>query len=256
MENQRPLILITNDDSINAPGIFRLVDCMPQNADVIVVAPAAPQSGKSSAISVSTPLFINKCPEYRGASVYTVNGTPVDCVKLALGQIVPRRPYLVLAGINHGSNAGCNVVYSGTMGAVIEGCIVGITSCGFSLTDHAMDADFKPAMPFIKEMVENLLKEPLPSGVCLNVNIPNVKDLKGLKVCRAARGHWTDEYATYTDPNGKPFYWLTGRFVNQEPTACDTDEYWMSQQYISAVPTVVDMSAIDTISVLAPRFDK
>ena len=255
MTDIRPLILITNDDSIHAPGLLRLVDCMPQDADVIVVAPAEPHSGQSSAITVGAPLRIRQLDDYGAARMFTVSGTLVDCVKLALSAIVPRRPDLVLAGINHGSNSGCNVVYSGTMGAVMEGCVVGITSCGFSLLHHSMKADFSMGMPFIKEIVAELLRRPLPDGICLNVNIPARVVPEGVRVCRAARGRWTDEYERYTDPLGNPFYWLTGRFVNAEPDATDTDEYWLSRNYISAVPVAVDMTARDEVEFLAPRFD-
>ncbi len=254
--NIRPLVLITNDDSISAPGLLRLVDCVPQECDVIVVAPAEPHSGQSSAISVGTPLRINSRPDYCHARMFTVNGTPVDCVKLAMSAIVPRRPDLVLAGINHGSNSGCNVIYSGTMGAVMEGCTLGITSCGFSLLNHSMSADFGPSMPYIRTMIEELLAKGLPTGICINVNMPARVEPKGVKVCRAARGYWTDEYARYTDPQGNPFYWLTGHFVNSEPEATDTDEYWLANEYISAVPVVVDLSAEGEISDLSKRFDK
>ncbi len=256
MTNIRPLVLITNDDSISAPGLLRLVDCVPEDCDVIVVAPADPHSGQSSAISVGTPLRINSRPDYRHARMFTVNGTPVDCVKLAMSAIVPRRPDLVLAGINHGSNSGCNVVYSGTMGAVMEGCTLGITSCGFSLLSHSMNADFAPSMPFISRMIKELLASPLPNGVCLNVNMPARVQPKGIKTCRAANGYWTDEYQRYTDPQGNPFYWLTGHFVNSEPDATDTDEYWLAKEYISAVPVVVNLTANDSIAELARRFDE
>jgi len=256
MIETRPLILITNDDSIHAPGILRLVDCMPQEADVLVVAPAEPHSGQSSAITVGAPLRIKELDDYGQARVFTVTGTPVDCVKLALSAIVPRRPDLVLAGINHGSNSGCNVMYSGTMGAVLEGCNVGISSCGFSLLHHSMQADFSMSMPFVREMVNELLRRPLPGGVCLNVNIPARVVPEGVKVCRASHGYWTDEYDRYADPSGNPFYWLTGRFVNAEPDADDTDEYWLARNYITAVPVAVDMSAVDDVDSLAGRFAK
>lgn len=255
MIEQRQLILISNDDSIHAPGLLRLVDCMPENVDIIVVAPADPQSGKSSALTVGAPLHIRETPDYRGARMFTVNGTPVDCVKLALEAIVPRKPDLVLAGINHGSNSGCNVIYSGTMGAVMEGCLSGICSCGFSLLHHSMKADFTMGMPFIKEMVKKLLERPLPDGICLNVNIPARVNPEGVKVCRAANGYWTDGYARYTDPSGNPFYWLTGKFVNTEPDATDTDEYWLSKNYISAVPVAVDMTSAPSVDYLKERFD-
>ena len=255
MIETRPLILISNDDSAAAPGILRLVDCMPQDADIIVVAPAEPHSGQSSAITVDQPLRIKQLPDYGNACIFTVSGTPVDCVKLAMNAIVPRKPDLLLAGINHGSNSACNVLYSGTMGAVLEGCLCGIPSCGFSLLHHSWASDFTMGMPFIREIVVKLLRDKLPDGVCLNVNIPARVTPKGVKVCRAARGYWTDEYARYTDPHGNPYYWLTGRFKNAEPEAKDTDEYWLSQEYISAVPVSADMTSSVSVDFLAKRFD-
>ncbi|MDE6287453.1 MAG: 5'/3'-nucleotidase SurE, partial [Muribaculaceae bacterium] len=165
MIETKPLILITNDDSISAPGLLRLVDCVPEGTDIIVVAPAEPRSGQSSALTVGTPLRIKSVADYKTARMFTVNGTPVDCVKLAMDAIVPRRPDLVLAGINHGSNSGCNVLYSGTMGAVLEGCTLGITSCGFSLLHHSMQADFSMCLPFVKEIIAKLLESGLPKGV-------------------------------------------------------------------------------------------
>lgn len=256
MIETRPLILITNDDSVQAPGLLRLIDCMPQDVDIIAVAPAEPHSGQSSAITVGAPLRIKALPDYGNARMFAVTGTPVDCVKIAMHAIVPRKPDLVLAGINHGSNSGCNVVYSGTMGAVLEGCTEGIASCGFSLLHHSWQADFTMGMPFISEMVKKLIKDGLPEGVCLNVNIPARVEPKGIRVCRAAKGYWTDEYEKYSDPSGNPFYWLTGRFVNSEPNATDTDEYWLSQEHISVVPVACDMTAAQPIDFLAKRFDK
>lgn len=255
MIETKPLILITNDDSISAPGLLRLVDCVPEGTDIIVVAPAEPRSGQSSALTVGAPLRIKSVSDYKNARMFTVNGTPVDCVKLAMDAIVPRKPDLVLAGINHGSNSGCNVLYSGTMGAVLEGCTLGITSCGFSLLHHSMQADFTMCLPFVKEIIAKLLESGLPKGVCLNVNIPARVVPEGVRVCRAAMGHWTDEYARYTDPSGNPFYWLTGRFVNDEPQAIDTDEYWLGKNYISVVPVGSDMTASSYIDKGAESLD-
>lgn len=255
MIEPRPLVLITNDDSAAAPGLLRLIDCVPQDVDIYVVAPDSPQSGKSSAITVNGPLRIKSLPDYGTARMFTVSGTPVDCIKMAMHTIVPRKPDLVLSGINHGSNSGCNVVYSGTMGAVIEGCTIGIPSCGFSLLNHSWQADFGPGMPFIKAMIAKLLKDGLPDGVCLNVNIPARVNPLGVRVCRAARSYWTDEYVRYTDPTGNPFYMLTGRFVNCEPNAQDTDEHWLANNYIAAVPVSADMSAVGSMPFLSKRFD-
>lgn len=247
MQPQRPLILISNDDSISAKGLHHLIECVKPLGDIIVAAPATPQSGQSSSLSVNKPLRINRIEDYDGAEVYSVSGTPVDCVKLALHAIVPRKPDLMLSGINHGSNSGNAITYSGTMGAAIEACTVGIPAVGFSLLHHSLKADFHWCTPFVTEISRRVLEHGLPAGVCLNVNIPAMVEPKGIKVCRAAKGHWSEEYERYLDPNGKPFFWLTGRFCNDEPDATDTDEYWLGQQYVSVVPASVDQTASDAI---------
>lgn len=238
----KPLILITNDDSIEAPGLHKLVKIASQFGDVICAAPREPQSGMSSAISVARPLRIHEIPDYDCARMFTVSGTPVDCIKLALNSIVPRRPTIILSGINHGSNSGNAITYSGTMGAVLEGCTNGIPSVGFSLCHHSMKADFDLSAPFISEIIEKVLQNGLPAYTALNVNIPAQIVPLGIKPCRAARGHWSEEFARYTDPIGTPFYWLTGRFINEEPDATDTDEYWINQGYISLVPVTPEQT--------------
>lgn len=253
---QRPLILITNDDGIHAPGLRRLVDCALRFGDVIVVAPDTPQSGKSSAISVESPLFITRHPDMEQAKIYSVSGTPVDCVKLGLHAIVPRKPDMLLSGINHGSNSGVSVIYSGTMGAVMEGCVVGIPSIGFSLLHHSLDADFSFSENFVIEIIGRALLNPIPQGVCLNVNIPALVVPEGVRACRAATGYWTEEYKKYITPSGSPFYWLTGRFVNTEPDAVDTDEYWLGKNYISVVPISPDLTATSEVATMANIFDE
>ncbi|MGM9828180.1 MAG: 5'/3'-nucleotidase SurE [Muribaculaceae bacterium] len=238
----KPLILITNDDSIEAPGLHKLVKIASEFGDVIGVAPREPQSGMSSAISVSRALRIHEVPDYSGARMFTVSGTPVDCVKLALNAIVPRRPTLILSGINHGSNTGNAITYSGTMGAVLEGCMNGIASVGFSLCHHSVKADFDLSAPFVRQIIADVLKDGLPNYTALNVNIPARVEPLGIRACRAARGHWSEEFARYTDPMGLPFYWLCGRFINEEPEATDTDEYWIGQGYISLVPVTPEQT--------------
>ncbi len=256
MEAPRPLILITNDDSIDAPGIHHLADCVRSLGDVYIVAPAHPHSGQSAALTVNAPLRITELPsEKDGIRLFTVNGTPVDCIKLALHTIVPRKPDVVFSGINHGSNSAVNVTYSGTMGAVIEACMQGIPAVGFSLLHHSMKADFTFSTAFVANIAADVLANGLPAGICLNVNIPARVMPEGIKVCRAARGHWSDEYKRYLDPHGVPFYWLTGRFINDEPDAEDTDEYWLNCRYVSVVPTLVDQTAADALKALASRFD-
>lgn len=253
----QPLILITNDDSIEAPGLHHLVECVRTMGQVYVVAPENPHSGQSAALTIGAPLRIKElenAPE--GVRLFTIDGTPVDCIKLALHAIVPRKPDLVLSGINHGSNSGNNVTYSGTMGAVMEGCMQGINSVGFSLLHHSMKADFTLSTQFVIDITRKVLADGLPDYVCLNVNIPAKVVPEGVRVCRAARGHWTEEYKRYLDPLGTPFYWLTGRFVNGEPEATDTDEYWLTRRHVSVVPVCPDCSDISVIAKLASRFNQ
>ncbi len=233
------LILISNDDGIAMEGIHRLVDAVAHLGKVIVVAPDGPRSGGSSSITCGAILKPKRLDDYNGAEMWALNGTPADCVKLALNDLVPQQPDLVLAGINHGSNTGNSVVYSGTMGATLEGCMQFIPSIGFSLCSHnPSSADFDACMPYVTEITEKVLDRGLPDGVCLNVNIPKGGVVKGYRRCRACRGQWTEEFARYTDPDGKPFYMLTGNYLNMEPEATDTDLYAIAQGYASVVPTV------------------
>lgn len=240
----RPLILISNDDGIQAAGVHRLIDFISDIADIVCVCPDGPRSGQSMALTVNGALRIKELPRYMGARMYSANGTPVDCVKLAWHTVLERRPDMVIAGINHGSNAAINVVYSGTMGATFEGCAFGIPAVGFSLTDHDPDADFEPCRPFVRAIVKGVLAHGLPEGVCLNVNIPDSKEPpKEMRISRACRGNWSDEYVEYTDPQGKPFYMLAGRFENLEPEATDTDEWMLAHGIVSVVPVCLDRTA-------------
>lgn len=255
MADDRPLIMISNDDGVDAKGLRYLVECVSGLGDVIVVAPDGPRSGQSSAITVDAPLRVRQHPDYQGARIYSVTGTPVDCIKLGMHAVVPRRPDILLAGINHGSNAGNSVIYSGTMGAVMEGCMIGIPSVGYSLLHHSIEADFSECGRFVDIITRSVLDQGLPEGVCLNVNIPALCKPKGMKTVRAAHGYWTEEYADYTDPHGHPYYWLTGRFVNTEPDSQDTDEFWLASEYVSVVPVRPDQTADNVIDELKARFD-
>jgi len=256
MKTTHPLILITNDDSIHAPGISHLARIAATLGDVYVVAPSDPRSGQSAALTVGSPLRINeRSSDIEGVRFFTVNGTPVDCIKLALHDIVPKRPDFIFSGINHGSNAGVNVTYSGTMGAVLEGCMQGIPSAGFSLLHHSMKADFDLSAPLVSEIARKIVEKGLPDGICLNINIPARAVPEGIKVCRAARGRWTDGYKRYLDPFGTPFYWLTGSFINDEPDAEDTDEYWLQRRHITIVPVRPDVSAKDGIKTVSRIFE-
>lgn len=238
-------ILVSNDDGYQANGVHRLCEWLKAFGEVIAVCPDGPRSGQSMAITVNEPLRLTPVPSEDGIEWYKVNGTPVDCVKLAMHTLFKNeKPGLVVAGINHGSNAAINVVYSGTMGATFEGCAQEIPSIGFSLTDHSADANFEPCKPFVEKIVKKVIEHSLPSGVCLNVNIPTTdRELSGMKIVRGARGHWSDEYERFTDPHGRDFYWLTGRFVNEEPDAEDTDEWCLAHGIVSIVPTLLDRTA-------------
>lgn len=246
----KPLILISNDDGVTAKGIRTLVDIVSDIAEIYVSAPMEQHSGQSSAISVDKLMRITQFDDYSGARIFGVNGTPVDCVKLALHNILPRRPDFMLSGINHGSNAGNCAIYSGTMGAAFETCMAGIPSVAFSLLSHDPEADFSRCTVFIRDICEKVFAGGLPDDVCLNVNIPAKCTPEGIKVLRAARGFWSDEYEEYLDPRGHRFYLLSGSFRNMEPDADDTDEYWLKRGYISVVPCTPDQTNLDAIPLI------
>lgn len=240
----RPLILVTNDDGIEAKGVHELIKYLPEGLDVFCVCPDQPRSAQGMALTVNTLLRIKELEDYHGAKMYCANGTPVDCVKLAIDVVLKRKPDLVVAGINHGSNAGVNVIYSGTMGAVFEGCAFGIPSIGFSLTSHHPKADFSGCKPFIQELTTKVIEKGLPEGVCLNVNIPDIpQHPKEMRIAVGCKGKWTNNYEEYTDPFGGKFYLLTGKFINLEPDNKQTDEWCLSHGIVSVVPTLLDRTA-------------
>jgi 5'-nucleotidase len=250
--SRKPLILITNDDGITAPGIRTLIEVMKTIGNVVVVAPDSPQSGMGHAITVNSTLFVEKVKVDQGNQLeYSCSGTPADCVKLAVNQILERKPDLCVSGINHGSNSSINVIYSGTMSAAIEAGIEGIPAIGFSLLDYSWNANFEATKPYIKSIVENVLKAGLPKDVVLNVNIPNVpkQELKGIKICRQARANWEEEFDKRTNPQGRVYYWLTGKFVNLDHGE-DTDEWALKNGYVSVVPVQFDLTAHHCIQTL------
>ncbi len=243
---QQPLILITNDDGISAPGILHLSSIAQKFGDVFVIAPDKPQSGMGHAITINSTLRIQKTAHHKSAyAEFSCTGTPVDCVKMAVNKLLPRKPDLVLSGINHGSNSSINVIYSGTMSAAIEGSLEGTSSVGFSLCDYDINADFSATTVFVEKIISSCLKEPLPKGICLNVNFPKLKDdeINGLKICRQAKANWVEDFEERQDPYGRSYYWLTGKFVNFEPEAQDTDEWALKNGYVSVVPIMHDFTA-------------
>ena len=252
----RPLILITNDDGYRADGLQTLIDAARQYGDLIVVAPAEGQSGMSHALTVKVPVRVEKHIEEPGFTLYVCNGTPCDCVKIALNKFVDRHPDLLLSGINHGANSSVSVLYSGTMAAAIEGCMYGIPAIGFSLLDHSHRADFTPYNGYVKEIIESVMKNGLNNGTCLNVNIPkiNVDDIRGIRVCRQTRGYWIEQFDCRIDPNNQEYYWLTGEFFNEEPDAQDTDEWALKNNYISVVPVQIDMTCYKSMDKIKKMF--
>jgi 5'-nucleotidase len=246
MMQNKPLIFVTNDDGYQAKGINALVESLTGLGEIVVVAPDGPRSGMSNAITSIHPIryHLVRKDTLNNISVYACTGTPVDCVKLGISEIIGRKPDLVVSGINHGSNASICVLYSGTMGAAIEGAIFKVPSIGFSLLDPSFKADFSHTYPITRTLCEDVLRTGLPTGVCLNVNIPHSEtELKGIKVCRQASGQWVDEFNKSEDGNGCRVFWLTGRFENDNPNDENTDEWALANGYASIVPITVDMTA-------------
>lgn len=249
---KRPLILVTNDDSIVAPGIRTLIEVMKELGDVIVVAPDSPQSGMGHAITVNNTLHIDKVTIDKDLdNEYSCSGTPVDCVKMAVSEILKRKPDLCVSGINHGSNSSINVIYSGTMSAAVEAGIEGIPAIGFSHEDYNWQTNFEPIKKYVKQIASEVLKNGLPQGVVLNVNFPKTQEsaIKGIKICRQAKARWVEEFDKRTNPQGKEYYWLTGKFVNED-SGTDTDEYALENNYVSIVPVQFDLTSYATLETL------
>lgn len=239
------LIFVTNDDGFSAPGIERLIEVLRPFGHLIVVAPESAQSGMSHAITMNNPLYLRRVRTEEGLEVYACSGTPVDCVKMALDHLLKERmPDIICSGINHGSNAAINILYSGTMGAAIEGGFYNVPSIGFSLEDHSLDADFEASGNVAHEIVGRILESRPPAPLCLNVNIPvgRPEDIKGIKVCRQCRGYWREDFFNRRSPFGREYFWLTGSFKNAEPEATDTDARALEHGYVSVVPVQVDLT--------------
>ncbi|MCX6351290.1 MAG: 5'/3'-nucleotidase SurE [Bacteroidetes bacterium] len=251
MTSDRPIILVTNDDGITAPGIAALVNAVKHLGEVVVVAPDSPQSGMGHAITISEPLRLDKVDIFKGIICYQTSGTPADCVKLAVSKVLHRKPDLVVSGINHGSNASINVIYSGTMSAAVEGAIEGIPSIGFSLLNYAHDADMEAAGKVAHKMAKMVLEKGLPEGVLLNVNIPycDFENIKGYKVCRQARAKYNEEFDERKDPHGRNYFWLRGDFANFDH-GDDTDVFALKNNFVSIVPTQFDLTAHHAIGTL------
>lgn len=245
LTDTEPVILITNDDGVTAPGIRNLIEAVKDLGKVVVVAPDSPQSGMGHAITIGKPLRLDAVDlfEDMGVEAYQCSGTPVDCVKLAHDVVLHRKPDICLSGINHGSNASINVIYSGTMSAAMEAAVEGIPSAGFSLCDFNFDADFSVAADVARKIAQRMLAEAMPEHFLLNVNIPKVKakDFKGIKICRQADAKWAENFDKRKDPRGRDYYWMTGKFVNRDRGE-DTDIEALNSGYASIVPVRIDFT--------------
>ncbi|MBL7829154.1 MAG: 5'/3'-nucleotidase SurE [Saprospiraceae bacterium] len=248
----KPLILVTNDDGIVAPGIRALVEVAAELGEVVVVAPDSPQSGKGHAITIHDPLRLKKVKVFTDIEAWECSGTPVDCVKLAKHVVLKDRNIdLCVSGINHGSNASINILYSGTMSAAMEAALEGIRAVGFSLLDFSFDADFRPAQPWVKKVMQFMLDRPFKHGQLLNVNIPKLPptEIKGLRMCRQADARWVEKFVEGRDPSGHPYYWLTGEFVNEDQ-GNDTDVWALENGYVSVVPSMHDLTNYEALQEL------
>ncbi|MAQ62431.1 MAG: 5'/3'-nucleotidase SurE [Flavobacteriales bacterium] len=250
--DKKPLILVTNDDGISAPGLRKLIEIMNEIGEVVVVAPDSPQSAMGHAITINSILHYKKISIYGGTHLeYSCSGTPADCIKLAINEILDRKPDLCVSGINHGSNSSINVIYSGTMSAAIEAGIDGIQAIGFSLLDYKWNADFDGVKNYVKKITVTALDNGIPPNIVLNVNFPKLKSnqINGIKICRQAKARWVEEFDKRTNPMGLDYYWLTGKFINKDKGE-DTDEWALSNGYISIVPVKFDFTAHETIKKL------
>jgi len=249
---KNPLILVTNDDGINAKGLKALIEVVENFGKVVVVAPTTPQSGMSHAITVRNPLRMECVEKSNNIEIYCCNGTPVDCVKIAFNRILTQKPDLLVSGINHGSNASTSIFYSGTMGAALEGCINYVPSIGFSLLSTHPDADFTASKVYSEIIIRKVMEDGLDDLVCLNVNIPDVsiEEIKGIKIVRQTKGYWKEEFDVRLDPDGNEYFWLKGKFHNVEPDASDTDEWALKNNYVSIVPINIDLTCYETLKKL------
>ncbi|WP_290792515.1 5'/3'-nucleotidase SurE [Flavihumibacter sp. UBA7668] len=242
-KKEEPIILVTNDDGVTAPGIQNLVEAVRGLGKIVVVAPDKPQSGMGHAITIGSPIRLQPIQLYEGIEAYSCTGTPVDCVKLAVDKVLHRKPDICLSGINHGANHSINVIYSGTMSAAVEAAIESIPSIGFSLLDYSIEADFSAAAQYARTLTEMVLRKKMDKHLVLNVNIPALPfdQIKGMKICRQAYAKYQEDFLERQDPHGRRYYWLTGEFQNFDKGR-DTDVWALENNYVSVVPVQFDLT--------------
>ena len=248
---KRPYILVTNDDGIEAKGICKLIEFLRPVGDLVVFAPVSSRSGASSAITTAAGIKIQLLSEEEGLTRYSCDGTPVDCVKVAMNSVLSRRPDIVISGINHGHNAAISVIYSGTMGAAAEGAVFNIPSVGFSLDDYSPDADFECARKVVAFVCEKILEEPFPPGTYLNVNIPSVATVKGIMPCSQAKGRWENEFREEMNDAGEKRFFFSGEFIPAESQLPTNDVAWLKKGYATVVPCKIDVTDYSMLSKMA-----
>jgi 5'-nucleotidase len=250
---ERKLILVSNDDGVEYPGIRLLTEIVRPYGDVVVVAPKTGQSGMSHSINTNNPMFIKLLQKEDGLRVYSVTGTPVDCVKLAIQRIIQqKKPDLMVSGINHGSNSAINCLYSGTMGAAIEACLHGIPSIGFSIACHREDVNMEVVKKYAPAVIEKVLENGLPFQTSLNINFPNVtlEEFKGYRICKQTVGLWKERFDRNIDPYGNHYFWYKGHFENYESDNQASDEWALANKYAAIVPVKADFTLYSFIDEL------
>ena len=249
---EKPLILVVNDDGYEAKGLWALVKAAAPFGELVIISPDSHRSGMGHAITMNSPLRIHQHTTPDGIAYYRTNGTPVDCVKLALQVILKNRKVdLLLSGINHGSNASANLIYSGTMGAAIEGSFANIPSMGISLLDYSPNADFEAATEVSSMIIQKVLATPIPNHTSLNVNIPKLplSEIKGIKVVRQTFGAWHEDFEERKDVYGNPYYWMAGELIIEDQGE-DNCQWALAHQYVSVQPVQFDMTAYKHINTL------
>jgi 5'-nucleotidase len=242
MNKKRPLILISNDDGVGAEGIRQLTKALRDLGDVVVFAPDGPRSGMSCALTTTGPVKYNTILQDAGLTVYSCTGMPVDCVKLAVSEVLPCKPDLLVSGINHGGNQALSVHYSGTMGAAFEGCVFDIPSIGVSMYRYVGGADFSASCRYAYLLAVEILKRGLPHGVYLNLNVPNIPVVRGLRTGRQTDGKWIHEYEAQRNERGEMLYWITGEYKVYGAAYPDNDVALLNEGYASLVPCKLDMT--------------
>ena len=254
---KRPTILVTNDDGYLAKGLQTLASLMRQIGKVVVVTTEEVKSAQSHSMTINEPLRVRTLEKHDDFEMYVLNGCPVDSAKVGFQMLMNEYPDILVSGINHGSNASTNVIYSGTMAAVVEACMDGIPAVGFSVEDYSHDANFEHIEKYILDITRRVLKEGLPKGVCLNVNFPKYSEgnpIKGVKICRQAKARWKEIFDKRKDPHGREYFWIGGDFI-VEDEGTDTDIYALKNNYASIVPTQYDWTAYDVMNELK-KFEK